>query len=262
MTLGEKLQALRKQAGLSQEALAGKVNVTRQTISKWELNLSTPELGILVRLSELYGVSMDYLTKEDSAEPVRKTERRAFCWPEKGKRKRVFFEWLSALGITGAFVCFICDYFTSGKLGWSWIVALSILVGVGVLLPSFRAKDRVLFKTLLMASLVTVPYLAGLALLLRRPIVLSLGGCIALAAIAELWCLYGVCRRIHGRPWRAAGVGLLVLLPLPFAVTALVAIFLPQVGVVDLYSDLFNAAIMALLALACFWVDARKEGVE
>ncbi len=84
MTLGEKLQALRKQAGLSQEALAGKVNVTRQTISKWELNLSTPELGILVRLSELYGVSMDYLTKEDSAEPIRKNGRRVFCWAEKG----------------------------------------------------------------------------------------------------------------------------------------------------------------------------------
>lgn len=260
MTLGEKLQALRKQAGLSQEALAGKVNVTRQTISKWELNLSTPELGILVRLSELYGVSMDYLTKEDSAEPVRKTGRRAFCWPEKGKR--VCFAWLSALGITGAFACFICDYFTSGKLGWSWIVALSILVGVGVLLPFFRAKGRVLFKTLLMVSLVPVPYLAGLALLLKRPIVLSLGGCIALAAIADLWCLYGVCRRIPGRPWRATGVGLLVLLPMPFVVTALVAIFLPQVGVVDLYSDLFNAVIMVLLALACFWADARKEGTK
>ena len=257
MTLGEKLQALRKQAGLSQEALAGKVNVTRQTISKWELNLSTPELGILVRLSELYGVSMDYLTKEDSAEPVRKTG----SWAEKGKR--VCFAWLSALGITGVFVCFICDYFTSsGKLWWSRIVALSILAGYGVLLPFFRAKDRVLFKTLLMVSLVPVPYLAGLALLLRRPIVLSLGGCIALVAIAELWCLYGVCRRIPGRPWRAAGVGLLVLLPLNFAVTALVAIFLPQVGVVDLYSDLFNAVIMVLLALACFWADARKEGTK
>ena len=87
------------------------------------------------------------------------------------------------------------------------------------------AKDRVLFKTLLMVSLVPVPYLAGLALLLKRPIVLSLGGCIALAAIADLWCLYGVCRRIPGRPWRATGVGLLVLLPMPFVVTALVAIF-------------------------------------
>ena len=40
MTLGEKIQKLRKQRGLSQEALAEKVTVTRQTISKWELGVS------------------------------------------------------------------------------------------------------------------------------------------------------------------------------------------------------------------------------
>ena len=40
MTLGEKIQKLRKQQGLSQEALAEKVTVTRQTISKWELGVS------------------------------------------------------------------------------------------------------------------------------------------------------------------------------------------------------------------------------
>ncbi|MDO4284863.1 MAG: helix-turn-helix transcriptional regulator [Eubacteriales bacterium] len=40
MTLGEKIQKLRKQHGLSQEALAEKLNVTRQTISKWELGVS------------------------------------------------------------------------------------------------------------------------------------------------------------------------------------------------------------------------------
>lgn len=51
MTLGEKLQKLRKQSGLSQETLAEKVAVTRQTISKWELDQSTPELAILAQLS-------------------------------------------------------------------------------------------------------------------------------------------------------------------------------------------------------------------
>ena len=40
MTLGEKIQKLRKQRGLSQEALAEKVTVTRQTIAKWELGVS------------------------------------------------------------------------------------------------------------------------------------------------------------------------------------------------------------------------------
>lgn len=54
MTLGEKLQMLRKEQGLSQEALAAKVNVTRQTISKWELNQSTPDLALLAQLSDLF----------------------------------------------------------------------------------------------------------------------------------------------------------------------------------------------------------------
>lgn len=47
MTLGEKIQKLRKQRGLSQEALAKKVTVTRQTISKWELGQSLPDLDFI-----------------------------------------------------------------------------------------------------------------------------------------------------------------------------------------------------------------------
>ena len=44
MTFGEKLQSLRKKAGFSQEDLAEKLDITRQTVSKWELDQSTPEL--------------------------------------------------------------------------------------------------------------------------------------------------------------------------------------------------------------------------
>ncbi|MCD8332387.1 MAG: helix-turn-helix domain-containing protein [Oscillospiraceae bacterium] len=59
MTLGEKIQRLRKQKGLSQEALAEKVAVTRQTISKWELGQSTPDLDFVVQLSDIFGVTSD-----------------------------------------------------------------------------------------------------------------------------------------------------------------------------------------------------------
>ena len=69
MTLGNKIQKLRKQNGLSQEALAEKVTVTRQTISKWELDQSTPDLDFIVQLCEIFGVSADYLIKEDMTEP-------------------------------------------------------------------------------------------------------------------------------------------------------------------------------------------------
>ena len=65
MLLSEKILTLRKKNGWSQEELAEKYGVSRQSISKWEGNLSTPELSKIVLLSELFQVSTDYLLKED-----------------------------------------------------------------------------------------------------------------------------------------------------------------------------------------------------
>lgn len=67
MTFGEKLQKLRKARHLSQEELAAQLSVTRQTISKWELDQSTPELGLLAQISDIFGVTTDYLIKETAA---------------------------------------------------------------------------------------------------------------------------------------------------------------------------------------------------
>lgn len=63
MNLGDNMQTLRRRQGLSQEQLAEKLNVTRQTISKWELNQSSPDLNYLCQLSEIFGVSLDALVK-------------------------------------------------------------------------------------------------------------------------------------------------------------------------------------------------------
>ena len=68
MTFGEKLQKLRKAQGLSQEELAGRLSVTRQTISKWELDQSTPELALLAQISDIFGITTDYLIKDAPAE--------------------------------------------------------------------------------------------------------------------------------------------------------------------------------------------------
>lgn len=63
MTIGENLQKLRREKGLSQEELAVKISVTRQTISKWELDQSAPNFEYIVQLSEIFGVTCDYLIK-------------------------------------------------------------------------------------------------------------------------------------------------------------------------------------------------------
>jgi transcriptional regulator with XRE-family HTH domain len=64
MKLSEKIQQLRKQNNLSQEQLAGKLKISRQSISKWESEQSVPEIDKIVYLSEIFGVTTDYLLKD------------------------------------------------------------------------------------------------------------------------------------------------------------------------------------------------------
>lgn len=61
MTFGEKLQELRRRAGMSQDALAEKLEVSRQAVSKWERDETMPETEKVVRIAQLFGVSLDYL---------------------------------------------------------------------------------------------------------------------------------------------------------------------------------------------------------
>ena len=70
MSLGTNLYALRTRAGLSQDALAEKMEVSRQSVSKWETDASVPELEKLIKLSELFGVSLDELILDRKPEAV------------------------------------------------------------------------------------------------------------------------------------------------------------------------------------------------
>lgn len=68
MIFADKLIQLRKKSGWSQEELAGQMGVTRQSVSKWESAQSIPDLEKIIRLSELFGVSLDYLLKDELEE--------------------------------------------------------------------------------------------------------------------------------------------------------------------------------------------------
>lgn len=71
-SLGERLYTLRTNRDMSQGDLAEKLNVSRQTVSKWENNMSIPELDKIISLSEVFGVSVDYIVKgqEDIPAPI------------------------------------------------------------------------------------------------------------------------------------------------------------------------------------------------
>lgn len=65
MILAEKIMEMRKKNGWSQEELAYQLGVSRQSVSKWESGASIPDLERILKLSEIFGVSTDYLLKEE-----------------------------------------------------------------------------------------------------------------------------------------------------------------------------------------------------
>lgn len=77
MTFGEKLQTLRTDAALSQEDLAAKLSISRQAISKWELNKTVPDAKYIVELSELFQVTTDYLLKEQASQTPPEPQEKA-----------------------------------------------------------------------------------------------------------------------------------------------------------------------------------------
>lgn len=113
MDFNNRLYQLRKQKGLSQEELANKLNVSRQTISKWELGDSTPDMEKLATISDFFEVSLDELVmgkeppqQEEAtparSEPLAMLNERVLTTENKDKAKRGLKIALIILGIVVA----------------------------------------------------------------------------------------------------------------------------------------------------------------
>ncbi len=139
MKFHEKLVALRKQNGYTQEQLAEQLGVSRQAVSRWESGETTPEMSLLAKLSKIYGVSADYLINDEvqterDIPVVQKTEQQA--------GKSYLF---SAIGFTVALVCWIIALgFTEHDAVRALLIfniALSSAVAAGFYVKYFRIKD-------------------------------------------------------------------------------------------------------------------------
>jgi len=109
VNLGEQIYKLRAEKNLSQGDLADLLDVSRQSISKWETNGSVPELDKLVKLGEIFGVSLDELVldKKQSAEPETKVMyiERENAQPGKWQRT-IGFAFLCLAALVWQFLCF------------------------------------------------------------------------------------------------------------------------------------------------------------
>ena len=104
MELSEKLVVLRKEKGLTQLKLAEALNVTRQAVSRWETGDAVPSMESLKCLSDLYGVPLDYLLKED-AERTGRMEAPPEKTGEKNRANKTrLWKWILAAVIALAFL--------------------------------------------------------------------------------------------------------------------------------------------------------------
>lgn len=259
------IQQLRREKGLTQKELACQLNVTDKAVSKWERGLSSPDISLLIPLSELLGISTTELLQGRRLEPPPQLETEAMVTDALrysharllGQLRQLRSKALllvSAAALLAAAVCLICDVCLTGTLTWSGIVLLSLAFGWGVLVPLLREGGHRLRWALGVASLGIFPYLGGLGILLQQPLLFRLGWAEAGLAVAGLWVIYGLCVKLRRRKWRAAGAVLVLVAGLVLPMNHIALAYFPA-NQVSFPSDLVNTLLTLLLALACFGID-------
>ena len=117
ITTGKQIHHLRTQAGMTQEELAGELNVTRQALSNWERDVNEPDLNTLQKICFLFGIRMDDFMKE----VITKMETY-----EKKKKQHLFNKYDMAIGLfyavgifIGIGIFFVGGLMTMSGTGWS-----------------------------------------------------------------------------------------------------------------------------------------------
>ena len=154
MNLSEKILYCRKKAGLSQEALAEKLGVSRQAISKWETGESVPELSKLVLLARAFDVTTDWLLSESEPEPETSPESEIPAAPEAPAQSSNWVE--SIPGVIGRLI---------RRYGWLYGV-YTALAGLGFIVIGAVAKLDVVWNIAdTFNGLMMIPNLIGVLVL-------------------------------------------------------------------------------------------------
>ena len=128
MDFSEKLLTLRKANDLTQEQLAEKLDVSRQSISKWESGQATPELEKIVAMSAIFDVTTDYMLKSSEIDDLSvKTEmlekQQQMMLVREQKQHRIFECFMYALAV---YMIFFAVYFIGHFHFWEWVANPSV----------------------------------------------------------------------------------------------------------------------------------------
>ena len=126
MTFGEKLQSLRQRSGMSQDALAERLQVSRQAVSRWERDETMPETDKVMALADLFGVTTDYLLRQGAEEEPQAAQSAAAA-PHKDSGRDI----LERLGYLAKTKGYLLGWVL---IGWGVLdLVVLLLMGLGVL---------------------------------------------------------------------------------------------------------------------------------
>ena len=139
MILADKITALRKKAGWSQEELAEQLGVTRPSVSKWEGAQSVPDMDKVVQMSRLFGVTTDFLLKDELSEEEDYTRENKAKSPVIGAVSGIY--WLL---VTAVYLFYTFGPMGNGQPKYSWFIwaVAGVLFGAVMLVVKLIARRK------------------------------------------------------------------------------------------------------------------------
>ena len=139
MILADKSTALRKKAGWAQEELAEQLGVTRQSVSKWEGAQSVPDMDKVVQMSRLFGVTTDFLLKDELSEEEDCTRENKAKSPVVGAVSGIY--WLL---VTAVYLFYTFGPMGNGQPKYSWFIwaVAGVLFGAVMLVVKLIARRK------------------------------------------------------------------------------------------------------------------------
>ena len=273
MSLGEKIQQLRKAGGLSQEQLADSLMVSRQAVSKWETDQSSPDIENILALSRFFSISTDELLGNDvcrntsapSPQPVEEREKQSsgcFSWIRKFNgvnliRRfigfidcKIIFMLFTLMCFLAAGICVIVNYAIEGRLTWAAYPIISLVPGWLIITPLIFRKYTL---SLCVLTAVAAPFLYLMNIITPEPDwFYGLGLPVTAVSAVFLWVIYLLFRFVKISVWYKAAISCLlggvVVNPL---INYLTDSFLKmEISVLELSINLFSY----LAASVVFWI--------
>lgn len=255
MILAEKIMQLRKEQGWSQEELAVRLGVSRQSVSKWESMASMPDLDKILKMSELFGVSTDYLLKDEAPQEIG-----CINGEDEGETVRAV-----TLEEANGYLSTVRE--TAGRIAWG--VSLCVLSPVVLILLGVAAETRRITLSEDAAAAIGVCVLlaiiaAAVALFVTNGFRLARYEYLEKEPIAPEYGVAGIVENHRAayepiyKKWLVAGITLCILCVVPvLAAATFEDDFLVACAVACLFL-LVAAGVHLIVRVSCIWESYQK----